>query len=311
MSRGPLYEKNEENDYKPSFSGHETFYLRYGWLKKVYDEAEKSDNQDIKEIFSKEDAIATFGVGKNMVNSMRFWSEKSNILESDEENNLKISKLANIILDNKNDPYMENPASSWLIHWELASNPELTSCFYIFNNYLQPDIDKQKIQKQIFDLAEQQGWKTPSPATVKKDIDCYVQMYSSQTTDKSIEEQMSSALSELGLIVMGENKKNYLSRGPKPSLSLDVFAYALIKFWKYYDHSSKAISTEALTYEPGSPGRIFLLGEDDVINYMYDIKKVIKELEFNESAGLRQIVSTIDVGNLDEMSIIKKMYKKA
>ena len=33
MTRGPLYEP----DYKPQFSGHETFPLRYGWLKKAFD----------------------------------------------------------------------------------------------------------------------------------------------------------------------------------------------------------------------------------------------------------------------------------
>ena len=33
MTRGPLF----EDDYKPVFSGHETFPLRYGWLKKAFD----------------------------------------------------------------------------------------------------------------------------------------------------------------------------------------------------------------------------------------------------------------------------------
>ena len=33
MSRGPLY----EDGYRPQLSGHETFPLRYGWLKKAFD----------------------------------------------------------------------------------------------------------------------------------------------------------------------------------------------------------------------------------------------------------------------------------
>ena len=33
MLRGPLY----GDDYRPQFSGHETFPLRYGWLKKAFD----------------------------------------------------------------------------------------------------------------------------------------------------------------------------------------------------------------------------------------------------------------------------------
>lgn len=41
MVRGPLF----RDDYKPLFSGHETFPLRYGWLKKAFDAtAESSDD---------------------------------------------------------------------------------------------------------------------------------------------------------------------------------------------------------------------------------------------------------------------------
>ena len=40
MLRGRLY----ESDYKPKLSGHETFPLRYGWLKKAFDAV--SDTED-------------------------------------------------------------------------------------------------------------------------------------------------------------------------------------------------------------------------------------------------------------------------
>ena len=33
MARGPLF----QDTYRPQFSGHETFPLRYGWLKKAFD----------------------------------------------------------------------------------------------------------------------------------------------------------------------------------------------------------------------------------------------------------------------------------
>ena len=33
MLRGPLY----RDDYPPQLSGHETFPIRYGWLKKAFD----------------------------------------------------------------------------------------------------------------------------------------------------------------------------------------------------------------------------------------------------------------------------------
>ena len=49
MLRGPLY----EDGYRPQLSGHETFPLRYGWLKKAHDAVRKSEDQaDNGEVFS-------------------------------------------------------------------------------------------------------------------------------------------------------------------------------------------------------------------------------------------------------------------
>ena len=54
------------------FSGHETFPLRQMWLKKAYDQA--IDGRVLKSAFADESAIAAFGVGKNMVASIRPWA---------------------------------------------------------------------------------------------------------------------------------------------------------------------------------------------------------------------------------------------
>ena len=54
----------------PKFSGHETFPLRHGWLEKGYHAVVKEE----KNPFLEDDAIAEFGVGKNMVNSIRYWA---------------------------------------------------------------------------------------------------------------------------------------------------------------------------------------------------------------------------------------------
>ena len=51
-----------------SFSGHQTFPFRYAWLPKGI----RGLEHDPK-LFSKPDAMVTLGVGKNMVDSIRFW----------------------------------------------------------------------------------------------------------------------------------------------------------------------------------------------------------------------------------------------
>jgi hypothetical protein len=84
MPRGPIF----QDSYKPQFSGHETFPLRYGWLKKAYDAVEEREGRpDSKAAFTHDDAIARFGVGKNMVASMRYWATASGVIADAEPSN--------------------------------------------------------------------------------------------------------------------------------------------------------------------------------------------------------------------------------
>ena len=73
--RGKLF----ESDYRPQFTGHETFPLRYGWLKKAFDAVKASQGRDNKFVFG-EEAIAQFGVGKNMVDGLRHWARATSII---------------------------------------------------------------------------------------------------------------------------------------------------------------------------------------------------------------------------------------
>ena len=70
---------------RPQFSGHETFPLRQLWLRKAYDAVSTTASGADKNVFSDEDAIARFGVGKNMVTSMRFWATACQVIEDDTE----------------------------------------------------------------------------------------------------------------------------------------------------------------------------------------------------------------------------------
>ena len=53
---------------KPSFSGHETFPLRHGWLEKAYHAVAKGSTNP----FLEDKAISEFGVGKNMVSAIKY-----------------------------------------------------------------------------------------------------------------------------------------------------------------------------------------------------------------------------------------------
>ena len=64
----------EPRDWASSFTGHESFPLRYSWLSKGY-----KSTYDEPNFFSRPDAMVELGVGKNMVSSIRHWGLASQV----------------------------------------------------------------------------------------------------------------------------------------------------------------------------------------------------------------------------------------
>jgi hypothetical protein len=103
-----------------SFSGHETFPFRYPWLKKGFD-AVREDG----DIFLRDDAVTLLGVGKNMVRSIRHWCLAAGVIAENKDAGPKLrsTEFGRLLLaDGGLDPYLEDPATLWLLHWRIASN---------------------------------------------------------------------------------------------------------------------------------------------------------------------------------------------
>lgn len=173
MARGPLF----HDEYRPQLSGHETIPLRYGWLKKAFDaiNATEADPEN-KSVFLREDAIARFGVGKNMVASMRHWAAAADIIaESPGANTIRTHAFGRRIFgDGGLDPYMEHPATLWLVHWKLAARPSKTTWFWAFNHCPALTFEREHLVKGILRIATERGWSRVAAATIKNDVACFV-----------------------------------------------------------------------------------------------------------------------------------------
>ena len=300
MPHRPLYAQ----DYRPQFSGHETFPLRYGWLKKAFDRvAETEDTPDNKSLCWGDDAIARFGVGKNMVASIRHWATSCGIIEeSDKQDLVKTTTLGQKLFGNNGikglDPYMEHPATLWLIHWKLASQPKKTTWFWAFSHYPAVTFTRTMFVQKIGRLAQDRGWLRVSNTTIKNDVACFIRTYAArQPTGKTgHDDALESPLTELGLIkAIGEKDGFRIVRGPKATLADGVFVYALLDFWSRYSDAN-TLSFEAIAYEPGGPGRLFALEENDVVDRLTALEDITDgKLRWSEAAGLKQVVRSIDI----------------
>ena len=286
----------------PVFSGHETFPMRYGWLKKVYDAClnieKRKTKTIIKDLFNNDEAIITLGVGKNMVASMRHWSIYTSLLDFDKNKNLVINNFAREIFnDNGLDPWLENYATLWFIHWNLSTkrqtNNHLYTYLWFFNYWNGNTFDRDVLSSKIIESLKLFDLKMPSASTLKRDIDCFLGMYSTRNNkNKTSEENIESPLTELELISPIVRRNLFqINRGFKPTISIYTFLFALLKFWNYYSPNSKTISFESICYNFMSPGRVFLLNEDAIAGYLQDIANETNEtFEYSETAGMKQVI---------------------
>lgn len=300
MPRGPIF----LDDYTPQLSGHETFPLRYGWLKKAFDAVSECDGKPgSKSVFLVDEAIARFGLGKNMVASMRHWASVAGVItDSDEPNALRTTALGRKIFGvNGFDPYMEDPASLWLMHWQISGHPKKTTWYWSFNNFPGATFERENLAKGIEKVAKDCGWKRVAASTIKRDVECFVRTYVARNaTQTSYEDALESPLAELGLVkAIGKKDGFRFVRGPKSTLGAGVFLYALIDFWSSYTQGS-TLSFEAIAHEPGSPGRTFLLDENDVAGRLLSLEDFTNgAFRWSETAGLKQVIREGDI-DLDE-----------
>jgi len=301
---------------KPTLSGHDTFPLRYGWIKKVYDQIDTQT--EVANVFSQETAIADFGVGKNMLNAMKFWSTYTAMIVKDDGHYLNsmsrtddsyTSRYINSFYNAHNffsnegiDPYLESPSTIWLLHLALVTNPHLVTYYWFFNINTKSELTREDFGRLLVDFLQDHRLKTPSASTVKRDIECFIQNYTAKPRKKNedFESTLEGPLAELGLITRVNKQSIRALRGEKNTLSLSVFIYALIDFWRAHNGAADTLSLEMCTYDECSPGRVFMLDEEAIIGYAEQLQDSTYPLAWTQSAGIRQFQVT-DGSDLDEI----------
>ena len=299
------------NGMKFKFSGHQTFAFRYGWLEKgVWGVAEHAD------FFVRDDALVLLGVGKNMVDSIRHWCQVAQLIEPSPDAGrnaarcLQPTEMAQRLLLNGWDPYLEDDASLWLIHWLIATNPSIgTAWQLLFSRYNRPDFTSREITKYMHDFAAKERLKV-SDTVIARDVDCLIRTYVTGTGSKKqdvAEDTFACPLLQLNLVQHSPDGELYrFAIGPKPSLPPPVFAYTLHEHFRRRGNQSETMSIQECLYGEASPGQVFKLDENSLIEYVEELEDTMGgDLILDETAGLKQIYRR---QSFDPLEILDNYY---
>jgi hypothetical protein len=300
---------------KYSFSGHETFPFRYTWLPKGVQQVQRH-----ADLFVHDDAMIVLGVGKNMVRSIRHWCEAMNLIEASEPGRYRPTELGAALFTTQGwDPYLEDPATLWLLHWLLVSRQYLASTWYLAFTRLSADLFTKEdvvdwIQKFLNQLSHH---NTTSPVrftlnSLSRDVEVFIRTYlpSQATRDLPLEDTFDCPLIELNLLKEVERGVYQFTRGYKPSLPKEIFLYALIDFWQSVAPRQETLSLETVLHGPGSPGMAFKLSEGALVEYIEHLPRS-SGIAYDDTAGMRQILRQKPQIDLEPLSLLAHYYNQA
>ncbi|MGA0197909.1 MAG: DUF4007 family protein [Prochlorotrichaceae cyanobacterium] len=268
---------------KAVFARHETFHPRFGWLKKGFDRAQHNPG-----VFLAEDATVHLGVGKNMVRSIRYWCDAFKLLEND-----RPTEFGEQLLGNQGwDPYLEDPASLWLLHWKLLADPcRATAWSMVFNDLNQAEFTEEDILEM---LRRGRAGKL-AESSFKKDVSCLLRMYARQPSAKkslASEESLDCPFVDLGLIhLIGDSRVKRSFRfqlGHKANLPPEFIVCAALQFAVQTNETARTIPLSRLLYDPGSPGQAFKLTESALCEAIEIVSKAEETLGLDDAAGKLQ-----------------------
>lgn len=262
----------EDNKYK--LRGHETFYIRKGWLYKGIKNLETNPSVFTDKRINTSD---TFGLGVNMVKSLRYWLQAIGLTNEIRGISTRqdFTELGKIVV--KYDKFIEEIGTLCLLHYKLATNKELaTSWYYFFNEFNMHEFSKEDFSDSMQTHLKFKQIEV-SPNTIEDDYTCILNTYMPRSlTDP--EDNMECPFSELGLIEQSD-KKIYKKVAPTDDLiPLQVLLAIIVD-----QHPNETeIRIVDLLKEKNNVGKIFNLDFISLTSY----------LDKMQMAGLIQVVRT-------------------
>lgn len=275
---------------KYTFSGHDSFQCRLLWLKKGYDFLNKGHS------FNDADAPVLLGVGNNMVRSIRHWLRSFGLLQDDQE---LPNTLADLIFsdDNGFDPFLEDQATLWLLHYQLTKTHFASTYWIIFNELRKRKVEFTREDYVLYvTLKAQQEKFSVNPSTVGDDFVVFTKMYlqaGKHVKDK--DDTVAGILTELSLLRTIDRKSDDgKTTSPIHTIPLgdreDLPAVLILICILETPGLGLSVSLETLENDSDMPCAIFAMNRAGLLRKIEElIIRFPKMLVYSDQAGVREL----------------------
>ena len=281
-----------EEKVKFRLQGHEKFTLREGWLNKGI-----SILQEMPDAFLRKDAADIFGIGSNMVKSLRYWMR---VLGLTNANGSELSELSRIIM--QYDPYLEMTFTWWILHSNIVRNKEEATTWYLYFNYCDADdLDKEQIGAILYrELTKYAKGQKFSDKSLYNDVDVLLNMYGKIREKSDPEDKNVSPFVQLGLL------KNFNGKYVKCHPNRKVFSEMLVLYELVINMQGKdSVSIEDIIEAENGLHKIYNLTPVMANDYL-DKLDAAGYIRVDRTAGLDMIYI---IKNLSPREIMSEYYK--
>lgn len=284
------------------FQGHNTFLCRHGWLKKGYDFIQAEGG------FNDADAVVKLGVGKNMVDAIRYWMRAFGLTNEDDE---LLAVAHELLSPDGYDPYIEDNATLWYLHYLLVKTGRASIYHFVFNELRKEGFSFSKAQLQQFinRRAIELGAKSVlNPTTLEHDLTMFIRSYAPSGKEKDkydIEEESAGLLQDLGLLTISKTDgiRYHIENIERREIPWQVVLRVILE----NEYFGETISFNDLEVAPDSPGLVFALNEKSLYHKIEEMQeRYPNAIVYSSTAGNRVLTIKKELINLDE--VMQKYY---
>ena len=218
-----------------------------------------------------------------MVGSIRFWLKAFDIVDDNE----KLTELAvNLFDDNGWDPFLEDEATLWLLHYKLSANQFSSIYHLIFSDLrkIRPEFSKHHFVSRVKEIDAKQ-----SDNIVGKDFSVFTRTYFAKPS-KDKEESFSGLFTELGILneVGEDNQKNalfHVNNTKQDSIPWQVVLYCILENENY----GSSISIGSLFTDSNGIGNLFAFNQEGLENKLIEISGAIPNVVYKNDAGIKEL----------------------